>query len=145
MQRLIEFLSHHAYLAGGAFLAAAVVVVYELRARLDAFAAVSPMQAVRLMNQGALVIDLRPKEAFDKGHIGEARNVPADTLPSQTDALKKWRDKTVITYCETGRDGAVAARTLQKSGFSKVVNLEGGLAGWIKDNMPLARASGGAK
>ena len=34
------------------------------------------MQAVRLMNQGALVIDLRGKESYDAGHIGDARNVP---------------------------------------------------------------------
>ncbi len=38
------------------------------------------MQAVRLMNQGALVLDLRPKEAFEAGHIADARNVPAAEL-----------------------------------------------------------------
>ena len=77
MQRLFEFVSHHPYLAGGAILAAIALAVYEVRARLQAFAALSAMQAVRLMNQGALVLDLRAKESYDAGHIGEARNVPA--------------------------------------------------------------------
>ena len=90
------------YLAGGALLAAVAVIFYELRARLQSFAALSAMQAVRLMNQGALVIDLRNKESFDAGHIGEARNVPAAELESQAESLKKWRDKTVITYCDSG-------------------------------------------
>jgi 3-mercaptopyruvate sulfurtransferase SseA len=102
MQRLFEFIGHHPYLAAGAVLAAVALAGYEIWARLQAFAALSAMQAVRLMNQGALVLDLRPQQAFDAGHIGDARNVPAAELESQADSLKKWRDKTVITYDDSG-------------------------------------------
>ncbi len=121
------------------------VIVYELRARTEASTGLSSMQAVRLMNQGALVVDVRGKELYDAGHIGEARNVPAVELDAQAEALKKWRQKTVITYCETGRDGAMAARKLSKLGFDKVFTLQGGLAAWVKDNMPLAKNSANQK
>ncbi len=140
MQRLFEYISHHTLLAVGALLAAAAVLFYELRARAEAFASLSSMQAVRLMNEGALVIDLRGKNLYDAGHIGDARNVPAAELASQADALKKWRDKTVITYCDSGGEGAAGARTLSKLGFTQVFNLQGGLAAWVKDNMPLAKS-----
>jgi rhodanese-related sulfurtransferase len=144
MQRLLEFIGHHPYLVAAAVLAAIVVVVYELRARVQAFAALSAAQAVRLMNQGgALVIDLRSKDSFDAGHIVDARNVPAATLESQADSLKKWRDKNVITYCDNGSNGASAARALIKLGFTKVFNLQGGLNGWVKDNLPLTKTAGG--
>jgi len=145
MQRLLEYLGHHPYLATAAVLAAAVVAFYEIRERLQAFAALSSMQAVRLMNQGALVLDLRGKELYDAGHIGEARNVPATDLESQAESLKKWRDKTVITYCDSGTSGASGARTLMKLGFTKVFNLHGGLNAWVKDNLPLAKTSPGGK
>jgi rhodanese-related sulfurtransferase len=146
MQRLIEYIGHHPYLAAGALLAALAVIVNEVRERVKSFAALSSMQAVRLMNQGALVIDLRAKQAFDAGHIGDARNVPAVELEAQSDALKKWRDRIVITYCDSGVSGAGAARTLAKLGFTKVFNLEGGLNGWVKDNLPLTRTpAGGTK
>jgi rhodanese-related sulfurtransferase len=145
MQRLIEFIGHHPWLASGALAVAVAVLVYELRERIQSFAALSAMQAVRLMNQGALVIDLRGRESYDAGHIGDSRNVPAADLTSQLESLKKWRDKSVITYCDSGRDGAVAARTLQKHGFTKVFNLDGGLNAWVKDNMPLAKGSSGGK
>lgn len=145
MQRLFEFIGHHPFLAGGAILAAAALAGYEIWARLQAFAALSAMQAVRLMNQGALVLDLRPKQAFDAGHIGDARNVPAAELESQADSLKKWRDKTVITYDDSGMGGAGAARTLTKLGFTKVFNLEGGLNAWVRDNMPLTKTASNAK
>jgi len=143
MQQLLEYSGHHPYLVAGAVVAAVIVLLYELRARVQAFAALSSMQAVRLMNQGALVIDLRAKDSFDAGHIADARNVPTATLQAEADALmKKWRDKNVITYSDDGRDGAAAARTLAKLGFTKVFNLEGGLNAWLKDNLPLAKSAG---
>jgi rhodanese-related sulfurtransferase len=143
MQRLLDFIGHHPYLAGAALLAAIAVLVFELRARVHAFAALSAMQAVRLMNQGALVIDLRSKELYDAGHIVDARNVPVAELESQAESLKKWREKSVITYCDSGANGASAARSLMKLGFTKVFNLQGGLNAWVKDNLPLAKTAGG--
>lgn len=145
MQRLFEFIGNHVLLAGAAILAAAAVAFYEIRERMQSFAALSTMQAVRLMNQGALVIDLRGKELYDAGHIGEARNVPVAELESQAESLKKWREKNVITYCDSGANGANGARTLMKLGFTKVFNLHGGLNAWVKDNLPLAKTLPGGK
>jgi len=145
MQRLFEFVANHPYLAGGAVVVAIAVAGYEIWARLQAFAALSAMQAVRLMNQGALVLDLRSKQSYDAGHIGDARNVPAADLAAQVDSLKKWRDKNVITYDDTGSGGAGAARTLTKLGFTKVFSLEGGLNAWVKDNLPLTKTVAGGK
>ena len=145
MQRLFEFIAHHPYLASGAMLAAVAVAVYEVQARLQAFAALTAMQAVRLMNQGALVLDLRNKDSFDAGHIGDARNVPAADLESQADTLKKWRDKNVITYDDGGIGAPKAARTLTKLGFTKVFSLLGGLNAWVKDNLPLTKTASGGK
>jgi rhodanese-related sulfurtransferase len=143
MQQLLDYIAHHPFLAGAAVLAAIVVLAFELRARVQAFAALSASQAVRLMNQGALVIDLRSKQLYDAGHIVDSRNVPVAELESQADALKKWRERNVITYCDTGADGASAARSLTKLGFTKVFNLQGGLNAWVKDNLPLAKTAGG--
>jgi rhodanese-related sulfurtransferase len=143
MQRLLEFIGNHPFLVAGALVAAAAAISYEIRERVHAFAALSAMQAVRLMNQGALVIDLRARESFDAGHIGDARHVPAAELESQAESLKKWRDRNVITYCDTGNSGAGAARTLAKLGFTKVFNLHGGLNAWVKENLPLSKSGGG--
>ena len=145
MQRLLEFIGHHPFLAGGALVAALAVIAVEIKERIQKFAALSAAQAVRLMNQGALIIDLRPQEAFEAGHIGEARNVPAADLEAQAESLKKWRDRTVITYCDSGVNGAGAARTLAKLGFTKVFNLDGGLNAWVKDNLPLIKGASGGK
>jgi rhodanese-related sulfurtransferase len=146
MQLLLEYITHHYLLVAGAAAAALAVAVYEVRAQAQAFAGLSPPQAVRLMNQGAIVLDLRPKAAYDAGHIGDARSVPAAELQSQSESLKKWREKNVITYCETGNSGASSVRALQQMGFTKVFNLQGGVNAWVKDNLPLVKSgAGGAK
>jgi len=142
MPRLLDYITHHYYLAGGAVLALVALVLYEARARVQSFAALSAMQAVRLMNQGALVIDLRDRPAFEAGHIGQARHVPAGELESQAESLRKWKSKPVIAYDENGLKSGAAVRTLNRLGFTEVFNLEGGINAWVKDNLPLSRAAG---
>jgi rhodanese-related sulfurtransferase len=73
--------------------------------------------------------------------------VPAAELEAQAESLKKWRDKSVITYCDSGVSGANSARVLTKLGFTKVFNLQGGVNAWVKDNLPLVKTTGkgGAK
>ena len=140
MQRIFEYLAHHPYLSGGAVVIAMIVLVNELRERVQAFAAVSAMQAVQMMNHGALVLDVRGKEIYDAGHIGEARNIAAADIEPQADSLKKWRDRNVIVYCDSGMSAAGAARALSKLGFTKVFNLAGGLDAWRKENLPVIKA-----
>ncbi len=143
MQHLILYLGNHPYLAGATFVVAILVIANELRERAHAFAAVSSAQAVQMMNRGALLLDVRDKTLFDAGHIGEARNVPLAELRSEPKSVERWREKTVITYCDSGMQGGAAARALNKLGFTKVSNLAGGLDAWRKDNLPVVKAGRG--
>lgn len=146
MNRLIEFAGNHPYLVAAAVLMVIIVIVSELRARIQEFAAVAPADAIRMMNHGALVIDVRDSAAFDSGHIVDARNMPLKELATSAEGLKRNKDKPVITCCDTGMNGGTAARELGKLGFTKVFNLRGGLGAWRQDNLPLVRGgTAGAK
>jgi rhodanese-related sulfurtransferase len=141
MQRLIEYAQHHPFLLSAAVALAVVVIAYEIREQARATTALSGPQAVRLMNDGALVIDVRGKDQYESGHIGDARHVPAAELAQQADALKKWREKPVIAYCDTGVSAAAATKTLAQLGFTQVFNLAGGLEQWRRDNLPLVKGN----
>jgi rhodanese-related sulfurtransferase len=56
-----------------------------------------------------------------------------------TDTLKKYKEKVVVVYDDTGSLGASAVRQLAAQGFTKAVNLRGGLAAWRTENLPLTR------
>ena len=139
MQRLLEYAAHHQGLSLLAVAAALAVLIYELRERVRGAGAVSPQDAVRLMNQGAALLDVRAAEAFAAGHIRGARNLPLDRLAEGLDGLKRFKDKPVIVYCEQGVTAAAAMRQLTQQGFGKVVSLRGGLSAWRAEQLPVAR------
>ncbi|HZO22757.1 MAG TPA: rhodanese-like domain-containing protein [Steroidobacteraceae bacterium] len=140
MDRLVEYVGHHPWYVAGALAAAILVMIYELRKRKESFAAVSPQDLVRLMNQGALVIDLRPAEAFASGHLAGARHMSGEQVLKAGDTLKKHKEKTVVVYDDTGSLSASAVRQLASQGFTRAFNLRGGLAAWRAENLPLSKA-----
>lgn len=140
MDRLLEYITHHPWYASGAAVAALLVIAYELRTRSENVAAVSPQDVVRLMNQGAFVIDLRPTEAFSSGHVAGARQMSGEQILKAGDTLKKQREKVVVVYDDSGSLGAAAVRQLAAQGFTKAFNLRGGIAAWRAENLPLSKA-----
>lgn len=72
-----------------------------------------------------LVIDVRSKEEYDAGHVKFAINIPTDELEKRLSEIEDWKDKSVITICNTGKKSATAAEILVKNGFQKVANAEG--------------------
>ena len=139
MEQLLQHFSSHPFLASAAALLALAVLAFELRQRAHAAAAVSPTEAVRLMNDGAVLVDVRSMNQFKDGHIAGARSLPGDQIAEGAKALDKLRDKTVITCCDSGITSGAAARKLTELGFKQVYNLRGGLAAWRQDNLPVAR------
>jgi len=140
MDRILEFASHHPWLATATAVLAIAVVVYEMRMRSEGLRAVSPQELIRLMNQGALVLDLRPLEQYQSGHLNGARQMSSDQIVSAGDTLKKHKEKTVVVYDDSGSLGAAAVRQLAAQGFTRVFALRGGLAAWRADNLPVSRA-----
>ena len=139
MDRLLEYCSHHPWLAALAVAAAIAVLVNELRLRALSVAALAPQEVIRLMNQGATVLDMRAQQAFQEGHITGARHFDSGQIQHAADTLKKYKERALIVYCDRGSSAAAAVRELTRQGFTKVFNLRGGIAAWRAENLPLAR------
>jgi len=140
MQRLLEYVANHPVLVGATVLLALAALAYEWSRTRAGGQSIGPLDAVRLMNQGALVLDVRSRDQYDAGHVIDARNLPSADLASSVETLKKYRDKPVLTCCETGMTAGAAARTLREQGFSKVASLRGGLQAWRAESLPLVRS-----
>lgn len=141
MDRLIEYFNHHPYLVGAAVLALIAVVVYESRMRTSAYASISSQDLIRLMNQGALVLDIRKPEEYQQGHVNGARHLPSDQILKAGDTFKRFKDKPVVVYCDSGSLAAAAVRQLNEQGFTKAFTLRGGFSGWLAENLPVAKAA----
>jgi rhodanese-related sulfurtransferase len=141
MNRFFEYVVHHPFLVAAAAILAVLGIVIEFRHRARGSSAVAPADAVRLANSGALLVDVRDSQAYEAGHIIEARNLPAADLAAKAETLKKYKEKPVIVYCENGTASGGAARTLRAGGFNKVVTLRGGLQSWRQENLPLVKGA----
>jgi rhodanese-related sulfurtransferase len=86
-------------------------------------------EAVRLIDSGYQVVDVRDDREWSQGHIPGARHV---TLPAllANPGIHNFKDKTIFV-CAVGERSAVAAEMGIALGVRKVVNLEGGTNAWV--------------
>jgi len=69
-----------------------------------------------LMEQGAVVIDVRTPDEYRGGHIRNSKNFPLDMLGGKTAEIKKM-NKPVITVCRSGARSAAAVGVLKQAGI----------------------------
>lgn len=74
-----------------------------------------------LVNEGAIVLDVRTKAEFESGHIRGSVNIPVDKLYANMHKLKA-KNKAIITCCASGSRSATAKGILSNNGFTNVHN-----------------------
>jgi phage shock protein E len=70
----------------------------------------------QLINEGAVIVDVRTVGEYKAGHIQGSRNIPLDKIKNETTALKVL-DKPVITVCRSGNRSGVAKSILSNAGI----------------------------
>lgn len=141
MNRFLEYTTHHPFLIAAAAILAVLAIVIEIRERAKGSSMLAPGDAVRLVNGGALVLDVRDTGEYEAGHIIDARSIPAKEVAERAATLKKYKEKPVVICCESGFASASAAKALKTLGFTKVATLKGGLRSWRQENLPLVKGS----
>jgi rhodanese-related sulfurtransferase len=112
------------------------------QAKAGAGGSVSSAGAVQLINrEKAVLLDVCEPDEFAKGHATNAKNLPFGQLTEKIASLVKHKDLPVLLMCQTGSRSSKAASLLKKAGYTKAQSVEGGLAAWRKDNLPVSKAS----
>jgi rhodanese-related sulfurtransferase len=90
-----------------------------------------------LVENPPFIVDVREaSEIESNGYIAGSINIPIRNLLKNLDKLPAKDQKIVIT-CASGHRGALGAMALRLLGYTDVVNLNGGLNGWIKAQFPV--------
>jgi len=99
---------------------------------------VNTAEATHLINrEDALVVDVRDAGEYGAGHILGAKNVPVSRLDEGD--LAKRKERPVIVYCDGSERSSKAVAALKKQGFTRVVNLSGGLKAWQQAGLPIEK------
>lgn len=89
-------------------------------------------EAMTLVREGALLLDVREPEEWATGHIAGARHVPLRRLdPATLPAGSR-----VVAVCRSGNRSGVAAALLVAAGHD-AVNLDGGMTAWTEAGRPV--------
>ena len=97
---------------------------------------ISP-QELNAISETVLIIDVRTPKEYSEGHIPNARNINFydETFITEMNKLDKTKD--IYVYCKVGGRSGKAAKQLQKLGFVKVYDLEGGILNWKKNDLEI--------
>ena len=140
MDQFFQFAGNHVLLASMLMFSFFLVIFTELRRQARGLTSVDPHAAVQLMNADAIVLDLRNAEAFARGHIVNARNIPFDELSANKEKIEKMKGKPIVAVCDSGTTSSRMVESLRKSGVDNVYGLKGGIAAWTQANLPLVTA-----
>ena len=137
MDIFLEFTSNHTLLVLALVISFFVLVFTELRRKAGGLVTIDPTAAVSLINNDAVVIDLRNAESFAQGHIVNAKNVPLDELDAKTGVIAKFKNKPIVAVCDSGASSNKAVASLRQSGFESIYGLKGGMNAWSQAGLPV--------
>jgi len=106
--------------------------------------AISPQAARERKEQDPNILFIDPRNAADisasTGIIPGALNLPLGRLNESADADLPGelasRSRPIVTACQAGPMGALAAHALKKRGFTNVCFMDGGTQGWLNAGYP---------
>ena len=91
---------------------------------------------------GVFLLDVREDDEWAAGHAPGAVHVPMMEIPARSDEVPDDRD--VVVVCRVGQRSAQVVAYLRQQGWDRVVNLDGGMAGWDAAGRPMVSEDGGA-
>ena len=94
---------------------------------------IDPMEAKRLIDNGAVLVDIREPDEHRRERVPGARNQPLGRL----EALKTGASA-VIFHCRSGARTAANAQRLAGVADCQAYILEGGIDAWKKAGLPVA-------
>lgn len=68
-----------------------------------------------LINNGAIIVDVRSPQEFKSGHVKGSKNIPLQNING---SIKQLQGKEVILVCLSGGRAGSAKSILQKNGIS---------------------------
>ncbi len=84
-----------------------------------------------------VVVDVRPRSLFDKGHIETARNMPLEKFDAVKQEIARY-NKPIAIICTCGRRSLEAIRKLQDIGLTAYL-VVGGMNEWKKRGFATTR------
>ena len=137
MDRILEFAGNHTLLVTGLMVSFFLVIFYELRRKATGMINIDAVDAVKLIHNVAVVLDLRRADAYGRGQIVGARNSPSEEIETQVSTREQYKSTPIVAVCDAGVSSTRTVNSLRQKGFESVYGLKGGMTGWSQAGLPV--------
>lgn len=79
--------------------------------------------AMNLVNDGAVLIDVRTLAEYNAEHLDGALNIAVDVIADKIESEVPDKDTKIVVYCRSGNRSATAAQSLIDMGYKNVYDL----------------------
>ena len=134
-----EFVQHNYMLIGLAAVSGGMLVWTTVADRISGIPSIGPAEATRLLNEDAVILDVREDKEWAAGHIPRSKHIPLSQLKARAGELEKYKGHPIVINCQSGSRSAHGCRVLKKLGFQKLHNLAGGMSAWQQANLPVIK------
>jgi glyoxylase-like metal-dependent hydrolase (beta-lactamase superfamily II) len=94
-------------------------------------------ERLRQKRNDFVILDVRERDAYARGHIPGARHLARGQLELKVDETFPDPGLEILAVCEFGKISTLAAATLRQLGFHRAIALDGGMKGWREGGYPL--------
>jgi rhodanese-related sulfurtransferase len=138
MSELLDFINNNALLVGAMIIVFLLAVFNELKIKEGDVCGLTPIEAVKLINQNAVIYDLRNPATYKQKHILSATNVEPDSLLANNHDNKR----PLLLVCESGGVSKKTSLSLRKKNLDNIFYIKGGQTAWETSSLPVSSNNG---
>ncbi len=129
---MMEFINENLILVSLTIFVFLLAIFNELKIKEGNICGLSPLQAVQLINQNAVIFDLRNQSEFEKKHLIDSQNTTAEDILNKASSLKK----PVLLACDTGGASKKSSLALRQKNIEQAFYIKGGIIEWERASLP---------
>ena len=138
MTEILDFINNNTLLVGAMVTVFLLAIFNELKIKEGDICGLTPIEAVKLINQNAVVYDLRNPTTYNQKHIIGATNIEAENLLANNHDNKSL----MLLVCESGGVSKKTSLSLRKKNLDNVFYIKGGQAAWETGSLPVSSNNG---
>jgi len=138
MAEILDFINNNTLLVGAMVTVFLLAIFNELKIKEGDICGLTPIEAVKLINQNAVVYDLRNPTTYNQKHIIGATNIEAENLLANSHDNKSL----MLLVCESGGVSKKTSLSLRKKNLDNVFYIKGGQAAWETGSLPVSSNNG---
>jgi len=99
----------------------------------------SASDLLKLIEQGAVIIDVRENHEYESGHLSGAIHIGKGVIERDIEKFDFPTSTKLVLYCGGGFRSAIAAKSLKEMGYTDVYSLWGGWRGIVSEGLEISK------